>query len=114
MNIKLRCLVRTQASEQYALYDLDRTDEDYDPLSIGKLDVHYTTEGVYGTLLFWDHSMLGLPVQMQDLATAMIEELCEPMGVPTFYAIEMFCPSLNKYALLSNEPSEGDAEAQKP
>ena len=55
MNLKLKRLVRTSSSEQYALFDLDQVDaEDQLPLTIGKLDLHYTGEGVYGTILLWD------------------------------------------------------------
>ena len=56
MNLKATRLVRTPYSEQYALFDLDRTDENYDPLSVGKVDIHYTQQGMYGTLLFWDEA----------------------------------------------------------
>ena len=51
MNLKLRRLVWTPHSEQYALFDLDQTDASFDPISIGKLDLHYTTDAIYGTFL---------------------------------------------------------------
>ena len=55
MNLKFKRLVRTSSSEQYALFDLDAEDDDGGaPPTVGKLDLHYTTEGVYGTLLLWD------------------------------------------------------------
>lgn len=102
MNIKLRRLVRTQSSEQYALFDLDQTDANYDPLSIGKLDLHYTAEGVYGTFLLWKKAVNGLPEdQVHALIEATVQELCEPMGVPAFYAIEFFSPTLTDYMLLT-------------
>ena len=44
MNLKLRRLVRTPASEQYALFDLDKMDENYDPVSAGKIDLHIVPE----------------------------------------------------------------------
>jgi hypothetical protein len=104
MNLKLRRLVRTPSSEQYALFDLDRTDDNYDPLSIGKLDVHYTTDGVYGTFLLWKGAIADLPAdQVQAVVEATLQELCEPMGLPAFYAVEFFCPDLASYALYSSE-----------
>jgi hypothetical protein len=104
MNLKLRRLVRTSESEQYALFDLDRTDENYDPLSIGKLDLHYTARGVYGTFLLWHKALAGLPSeQVGALVEATVQELCEPMGVSDFYAIEFFSPDLGSYTLHSNE-----------
>ena len=54
MNLKLKRLVRTTNSEQYALFDLDQVGTDDQPLTIGKLDLHYTNEGMYGTILLWD------------------------------------------------------------
>ena len=104
MNLKLRRLVRTPHSEQYALYDLDQTDDNYDPLSIGKLDLHYTADGAYGTFMLWRKTIAGLPSdQIQALVEATIQELCEPMGVPAFYAVEFFSPSLETYALCAAE-----------
>ena len=54
MNLKLKRLVRTQHSEQYALFDLSQLDAQQQPMTIGKLDLHYTGEGIYGTILLWD------------------------------------------------------------
>jgi hypothetical protein len=116
MNLKLRRLVRTPSSEQYALFDPDRTDDNYDPVSMGKLDVHYTAEGVYGTFLLWQQTIAGLPTdQLRALVEATLQELCEPMGLPAFYAIEFFSPDLTSYELHSNEEvgqnqEEGDQE----
>jgi hypothetical protein len=107
MNITLRRLVRTPTSEQYALFDLDRTDANYDPLSIGKLDLHYTADGVYGTFLLWKNAIAGLPQdQIQAMIQATVQELCEPMGVPAFYAVEFFSPDLEDYALHTAEEAE--------
>jgi hypothetical protein len=107
VNLKLRRLVRTAHSEQFALFDLDQTDDNYDPVSIGKLDLHYSVDGVYGTFLLWQAAVAGLPAdQVHTLVEATIQELCEPMGLPGFYAVEYFSPSLKSYALLSSEPGE--------
>ena len=108
MNLKLRRLVRTPSSEQYALFDADRTDDNYDPLSIGKLDLHYTSDGIYGNFLLWEHIADELPAdQVYDLVEATLEELSEPMGLPAFFAIEFFSPKLESYVLHSND---GDVE----
>ena len=109
MNLKLRRLVRTPSSEQYALFDSDRTDDNYDPLSIGKLDLHYTPDGIYGTFLLWKQVADELPSdQVADLVEATLQELSEPMGLPVFYAVEFFSPHLKSYILYSNETEEGD------
>jgi hypothetical protein len=107
MNLKLRRLVRTPSSEQYALFDPDRTDANYDPLSIGKLDLHFTAEGIYGTFLLWEQTIAGMePDQVSTLVEAALAELSEPMGLPAFYAVEFFSPDLEGYKLYSNEPEE--------
>jgi hypothetical protein len=114
MNLKLRRLVRTPSSEQYALFDLDQTDDNYDPRSIGKLDLHYTSEAVYGTFLLWTTSIADLPQDIvRALVEATIQELCEPMGVPAFYAVEYFAPDLDSYAFYTaedKEEEEGDVD----
>jgi len=107
MNLRLRRLVRTLSSEQYALFDPDRTDENYDPLSIGKLDLHYTPDGIYGTFLLWQPVVGELaPDQVRALVEATLQELTEPMGLPAFYAVEFFSPHLDSYDLYSNDTSE--------
>lgn len=112
MNLKLRCLVRTPYSEQYALFDPDRTDSNYDPLSIGKLDLHYTSDGIYGTFLLWKQPIGGLPPeQVHAMVEATLQELAEPMGLPAFYAVEFFSPELESYELYSNETEDESKEA---
>jgi hypothetical protein len=112
MNLKLRRLVRTPSSEQYALFDLDRTDANYDPISVGKLDLHYTAEGIYGTFLLWKASIAGMPTdQVHALVQATVQELSEPMGLPLFYAIEFFSTELESYVLHSNEDADEGGSA---
>ena len=107
MNLKLRRLVRTPSSEQYALFDPDRTDDNYDPISIGKLDLHYTPDGIYGTFLFWQQVAEEFePDQVRTVVEATLQELSEPMGLPAFYAVEFFSPALKSYVLYSNETEE--------
>jgi hypothetical protein len=114
MNLKLRRLVRTPSSEQYALFDADRTDDNYDPLSIGKLDLHYTSDGIYGTFLLWEQVADELPAdQVHDLVEATLEELSEPMGLPAFYAVEFFSPRLESYVLHSNDGEVEEVEEEE-
>lgn len=109
MNLRLRRLVRTPSSEQYALFDPDRTDDNYDPMSIGKLDLHYTVDGIYGTFLLWKQAIESLPPgQVHALVEATLQELAEPMGLPAFYAVEFFAPELDSYELFSNETEDAD------
>jgi hypothetical protein len=114
MNLKLRRLVRTPHSEQYALFDTDRTDANYDPVSVGKLDVHLTSDGVYGTFLVWSDVANELSAEaLAGLTDGVVRELCEPMGVPAEYAIEFFAPDLKRYQLLTNV-SETQADEDEP
>ena len=114
MNLKLRRLVRTPYSEQYALFDPDRTDDNYDPLSIGKLDLHYTHDGIYGTFLLWQPIAEELsPEQARNLMEATLQEISEPMGLPVFFAVEYFSPHLETYTLYTNDTvDEEEEEAQ--
>lgn len=104
MNLKLKRLVRTSSSEQYALFDLDQVDEeDQLPLTIGKLDLHYTGEGVYGTILLWDETTRQLkPGRRQAFIYALLDEICQPMGVPNEYVVEFFAPTLDQYEVFHN------------
>lgn len=104
MNLKLKRLVRTSSSEQYALFDLDQVDEeDQLPLTIGKLDLHYTGEGVYGTILLWDETTRRLkPAQRQAFIYALLDEISQPMGVPNEYVVEFFAPGLDQYEVFHN------------
>ena len=103
MNLKLKRLVRTNSSEQYALFDLDQVGADGQPLTIGKLDLHYTGEGVYGTALLWDEASRKLPqAARQRFIRALLNELTQPMGVPSEFVVEFFAPSLDDYELFHN------------
>lgn len=108
MNLKLRRLVRTASSEQYALFDLDQTDDNYDPQSVGKLDLHYTSDAVYGTFLLWRTAIADImESQIHTIVEATIQELCEPMGTPAFYAVECFAPDLDSYSLYCVDEENG-------
>ncbi|MCB0061376.1 MAG: hypothetical protein KDE19_04655 [Caldilineaceae bacterium] len=112
MNLKLKRLVRTNTSEQYALYDLDQSDGDDQPLIIGKVDLHFTGEGVYGTLLLWDESTRRLrSAQRRAFVNAILREITQPMGVPNEFVVEFFMPSLDAYELFHNVGAdEGELE----
>ena len=113
MNLKLKRLVRTPSSEQYALFDLEQVDADGLPMTIGKLDLHYTVEGVYGTVLLWDEASRRLaPAQRSAFIHALLGEVVQPMGVPNEYVVEFFAPTLADYEVMHNvgagdESSEG-------
>lgn len=103
MNLKLKRLVRTSSSEQYALFDLDQVDLDQQPITIGKLDVHYTGEGLYGTLLLWDDTSRELDLgRRADFVQALLDEIAQPMGVPSEYVVEFFAPTLDEYKVFHN------------
>lgn len=103
MNLKLKRLVRTASSEQYALFDLDQVTADQQPMTIGKLDLHYTGEGVYGTILLWDETARQLNAgQRRRLLEALLGEISQPMGVPNEYVVEFFAPTLDQYEVFHN------------
>ena len=103
MNLKLKRLVRTSSSEQYALFDLDQVDADALPMTIGKLDLHYTGEGVYGTILLWDDASRRLTTgQRSAFIRALLNEVTQPMGVPNEYVVEFFAPTLDEYEVFHN------------
>lgn len=119
MNLKLKRLVRTASSEQYALFDLDQMDPaDGMPATIGKLDLHYTSEGVYGTLLLWDGETGELAEEERDaFIYALLDEVSQPMGVPNEYVVEFFTPALDGYSVFHNvglgEDDEGLPDADE-
>jgi len=108
MNLKLRRLVRTPYSEQYALYDLDgiSTQESGlagEPPSVGKLDLHFTEQGVYGTVMLWKSLADKLPAeQRRAFIEALLSDISQPMGLPDIFAVEFFSPDLDTYSLYHN------------
>jgi hypothetical protein len=103
VNLKLKRLVRTPSSEQYALFDLEQVDPGGLPMTIGKLDLHYTAEGVYGTVLLWDDASRHLtPARRSAFIRALLGEVTQPMGVPNEYVVEFFAPTLDEYEVYHN------------
>ena len=116
MNLRLRRLVRTSSSEQYAIFDLDQVEgEDGAPATIGKLDLHYTAEGLYGTLLLWDEETRKLAdEQREEIVYALLDELSMPMGVPNEYVVEFFTPELDNYSVFHNVGLADEDDASAP
>jgi hypothetical protein len=108
MNIKLQRVVRTPASEEIVIKDLDQADEESGPKTIGKLDIHYTDEGVYGTLLLWPDVVDTMSKSARDtfVQEAIIDELTGPIGVSESFNIELYSPDMKRYKLFSNLPEE--------
>ncbi|NPA91720.1 MAG: hypothetical protein GXO55_09790 [Chloroflexi bacterium] len=106
MDLRLRRLVRTPYSEQFTLY----RDVDDEVETVGKIDLHYTDDGVYGTLLLWQAAVEGWDVeQIQEFVEALVEDLCEPSGMPEDYVIEFFAPDLDTYLYFTRtQDDEGD------
>lgn len=111
MNLKLKRLVRTNSSEQYALFDLDQMNADHQPTTIGKLDMHYTNEGMYGTILLWDDVSREMGIaERKDLVQILLDEISTPMGVPNEYVFEFFAPTLDEYEVIHNVGLGAQAE----
>lgn len=108
MNIKLQRVVRTALSEEIVIRDLDQLDRENTPRTIGKLDVHFTDEGVYGTLLLWPEAIEAMSKADVDafVQENIIEELTGSIGVAETYNIELYSPDMKRYKLYSNLPEE--------
>jgi hypothetical protein len=115
VNLKLKRLVRTPSSEEYALFDLDQVTLEGAPITIGKLDLHYTGEGVYGTILLWDDaSRQSTPAQRSAFIHALLGEITQPMGIPNEYVVEFFTPTLEQSQVFHKVGAEEDADANTP
>lgn len=103
MKLQLKRIVRTLQSEEYALFDLDRLDEEDLPASLGKLDLHYTIDGTYGTLLLWrapfaHYSDEELRLFVQEV----MDEFNTPMGMPGDFLVECVRADEQDYKVYSN------------
>ncbi len=108
MNLKLERRVRTPGSEEIVLLDLDQHDAAGAPLSIGKLDVHYTGDGVFGTLLLWPDfaSQFSESTLRAFVEGYIVNEITAPMGVSSAYNIEYYRPDMDSYMLFNNMEEE--------
>lgn len=108
MNIRLQRVVRTALSEEIVIRDLDQADKEGEARTIGKLDVHYTDEGVYGTLLLWPEVLEGLSgPELETLVQGtIIEEVTSAIGVAESHNIELYSPDMKRYKLYSNLPED--------
>ncbi len=85
------------------MHDLDQMGDDDLPICAGKLDLHYTEEGTYGTLLLWQDSCTDIESESLDvLIQELVGGFAEPMGVSGEYVIEHFAPPLDSYRVYSN------------
>jgi len=113
MKTQWKRIVRTWQSEQYGLFDLDRLDEDYVPCSLGKVDLHYTDEGTYGTLLLWKETLPDLSDdEMRTFVQEVMDEFSAPMGVPGEFLVECILAAAQDYHVYTNMMEEG-AEPDK-
>jgi hypothetical protein len=103
MKLQLKRIVRTLQSEQYVLFDLDQLDEESLPMSLGKVDLHYTAEGTYGTLLLWRaYSVHFSDEALRLFVQEVMDEFSAPMGVPGEFLIECVFADEQDYKVYSN------------
>ncbi len=107
MNIKLQRVVRTPASEEMVIRDLDQQDREGAARTVGKLDLHFAEEGVYGTLLLWPDVLDTMAKDALDgFVDGIISEVTDLVGVSETYNIELYDPDLKRYKVYSNLPEE--------
>jgi hypothetical protein len=120
MNLKLKRVVRTPYSEEIVIFDGDTKDENNQAVNIGKLEVHYLSDQVAGTLLLWQEFAQeynrthapGSEETIDDLIDMILSEVTEPIGLPTEYGIEVYYPSVTNQSFISNYASETDEDAE--
>jgi hypothetical protein len=102
--------VRTPYSEQYALYHPNQLDDEGRPLSLGKLDLHYTDDGIFGTVLLWrSFAMQHSERAIHDMIRVLMADFAAPMGVPGEYTVEYYVPEDDEYAVISTAVDEDEA-----
>jgi hypothetical protein len=110
MRLRLSRIVRTLQSEQYALFDLDHLTEEGLPFSLGKVDLHFSAGGTYGTLLLWRARFADLTDGERDgFVHELVDELSTPMGVAGEYLIECILADEQDYRVCSNMLDSGSA-----
>ncbi|RME60106.1 MAG: hypothetical protein D6790_09830, partial [Caldilineae bacterium] len=71
--------------------------------------LHYTGEGVYGTILLWDEASRSLqPARRRAFIQALLQDLVQPMGIPNEYVVEFFAPDLADYEVFHNLDEDED------
>ena len=112
MRLQMKRIVRTPQSEQYALFDLEQLDEETLPVNVGKVDVHYTAEGTYGTVLLWRaHFAHYSDEELRLIVQELMDEFSAPMGVPSEFLVECILAAERDYRVYSNMvdvPSDAD------
>jgi len=108
MRLLFRRIVRTSRSEQYALFDQEQFDAEKLPLSLGKVDLHYTTEGTFGTMLLWAPCFAGYSSEeLREFVQEVMDEFTAPMGVPGEFLIETVLVGEQDLNVYSNMLSAG-------
>ncbi len=112
MRLRIARRIRTANSEQWTLQDADRRDTVGGMENIGKLDVHYDEEMVYGTLLLWSEFVETIGEEVtQTIIDELMDEATAPIGVSALYSLDFFTPSLQDYKFFTNdEDSDFDDE----
>jgi hypothetical protein len=123
MNLKLKRVVRTPYSEEIAIFDNGTHDENDDAVSIGKLEVHYLSDQMVGTLLIWSEFVQGfrathgpdsgLGDTLDDVIDDILSEVSEALGVSAEYGIEVYYPSVINQSFVSNYADEDDDEDEE-
>ena len=89
MRLLFRRIVRTSHSEQYALFDQEQLDAEQLPLSLGKVDLHYTENSIFGTMLLWAPCFRGYSGdELKAFVQEVMDEFSGPMGVPGEFLVE--------------------------
>ncbi len=111
MRLKITRRIRTNTSEQWTLFDVERRDAQGEMENIGKMDLHYDEEMVYATLLLWSEFTASVG---EETTKAIIDDLMEeataPIGVPALYTVDFFTTSLQDYKFYTNDDEFDDDE----
>ncbi|HEX2909748.1 MAG TPA: hypothetical protein VH186_03000 [Chloroflexia bacterium] len=113
MRLRITRRIRTANSEQWTLYDADRRDVSGQMENIGKLDLHYDEEMVYGTLLLWNEFVSNIGEEStQAIIDDLMEEATGPIGVSATYSLDFFSPSLSDYKFYTNDEEYEEEEEE--
>jgi hypothetical protein len=123
MNFKLKRVTRTPNSEQLFALSFDQLDREGEPVQFAQIDVHYFDDQIVGTLLvsldFADGYRASQgggtrgQAALDEVITAVLAELSEPVGVSATYAFEVYYTRLQDQGFFSNYGDEGDDETDE-